>query len=109
MTRVRVLAGSTVLFCVLCVSAGALLAETDTEMIVNGVPVPEGKYPWQVRIYSSMADEKGFCGGSIIAPQWVLTASHCLAKGESHGGPNTAVDAEDVVVGYGSIDCTKTK
>ncbi len=109
MTRARVLvAGLAVLFGLWCQLQGVALAETDTEMIVNGVPVPEGKYPWQVRLYSSMEDERGFCGGSIIAPQWVLTASHCLAKGETHGGPNTAVDPADVVVGYGSIDRTKT-
>jgi secreted trypsin-like serine protease len=108
MTPVRVLiAGLVVLPGVWCHLPGAALAE-DTEMIVNGTPVPEGKYPWQVRIYSSMEDERGFCGGSIIASQWVLTASHCLAKGESHGGPNTAVDPADVVVGYGSIDRRKT-
>lgn len=108
MTRARVLvAGLLVLLGVWCQLQGAALAE-DTEMIVNGTPVPEGKYPWQVRIYSSMEDELGFCGGSIVASQWVLTASHCLAKGDSHGGPNTAVDPADVVVGYGSIDRTKT-
>jgi secreted trypsin-like serine protease len=87
---------------------GVARAEEDTEMIVNGTEAPDGKYPWQVRIYSSMEDQFGFCGGSIIDPQWVLTASHCLAKGESHGGPNAAVDPEDVVVGYGSTDRTKT-
>jgi secreted trypsin-like serine protease len=107
MTRFRALTCSAVLLATLGAFAGATLAE-DTEMIVNGIPVPEGKYPWQVRLYSSMQDQKGFCGGSIIAPQWVLTASHCLAKGESHGGPNTAVDAENVVVGYGNIDRTRT-
>lgn len=93
----------------LCVFQGpAALGETDTEMIVAGTEVPEGKYPWQVRIYSSMDDERGFCGGSIIDALWVLTASHCLAKGESDGGVNTPVDAEDVVVGYGSNDRTNT-
>jgi len=109
MTRIRVLAGGlAVLLGLWCQLPGAALAETDTEMIVNGTAVPEGKYPWQVRLYSSMEDERGFCGGSIIASQWVLTASHCLSKGESHGGPNTAVDPTHVVVGYGSIDRTKT-
>lgn len=109
MTRVHVLvAGLLALLVAWCQMQGAALAE-DTEMIVNGTPAPEGKYPWQVRIYSSMEDEFGFCGGSIIASQWVLTASHCLAKGESNGGPNTAVNAADVVVGYGSIDRRTTK
>src|SRR4030067_503243 len=68
MTRPRVLvAGLVVLLGVWCQSQGAALAE-DTEMIVNGTPAPEGKYPWQVRIYSSMEDERGFCGGGPIAP-----------------------------------------
>ena len=69
MTRVAVLVSKLAL---LAVVAGGLhsqaFGETDTEMIVNGIPVPEGKYPWQVRLYSSMEDQKGFCGGSIIAP-----------------------------------------
>ncbi len=65
-------------------------------MIVGGHPADEGKYPWQVRIYSTMDDNVGFCGGSIIAPQWVLTAAHCL------------LDTQKVVVGFGSTDRTKT-
>jgi secreted trypsin-like serine protease len=72
------------------------LGETDTEMIVGGTAAPDGKYPWQVRLYSSDEDKVGFCGGSIIAPQWILTAAHCL------------LDTDAVVVGYGSNDRTKT-
>ena len=68
-------------FCSLLVLAsalgGAALAE-DTEMIVGGTPAPDGKYPYQVRLYESLEDEKGHCGGSLIAPQWVLTAAHCV-------------------------------
>ncbi len=72
------------------------LAETDTEMIVGGQPAAQGKYPWQVRLYESMDDDIGFCGGSIIAKQWVLTAAHCL------------VDTDKVVVGFGNVDRTQT-
>src|SRR3990172_12878311 len=90
MTRARVLvAGLVVLLGVWCQLQGAALAE-DTEMIVNGTPAPEGKYPWQVRIYSSMEDERGFCGGAIIARQWGLTPAHRLAQGEGPGGAHTA-------------------
>jgi len=76
--------------------SGQALGETDTEMIVGGEPVPDGKYPWQVRLYSSDDDAVGFCGGSIIDEKWILTAAHCL------------LDTDAVVVGYGSNDRTKT-
>jgi secreted trypsin-like serine protease len=79
-----------------CGVGAAALAADDNEMIVGGHPADEGKYPWQVRIYSTMDDNVGFCGGSIIAPQWVLTAAHCL------------LDTQKVVVGFGSTDRTKT-
>jgi secreted trypsin-like serine protease len=76
--------------------SGQALGETDTEMIVGGTAAPEGKYPWQVRLYSSADDTVGFCGGSIIDEKWILTAAHCL------------LDTDAVVVGYGSNDRTKT-
>ena len=97
MTRVYVIVAELLLLSPLAcgVSAPALAAD-DNEMIVGGHPADEGKYPWQVRIYSTMDDNVGFCGGSIIAPQWVLTAAHCL------------LDTQKVVVGFGSTDRTKT-
>lgn len=43
--------------------------------IIGGRDVSHGKQPWQV----SLQDEREhFCGGSLIAPQWILTAAHCL-------------------------------
>ena len=89
------------------VSAGGLaLAEEDTEMIVNGKVAPDGKFPYQVRLYASLEDDKGFCGGSIIAPQWILTAGHC-AVADSNAKENLQ-PAKTIFVGYGSTDRTKT-
>jgi secreted trypsin-like serine protease len=82
------------------------LAE-DTEMIVGGKPAPDGKYPWQVRLYQSMSDDKGLCGGSLISDQWVLTAAHCVVQDSSLSENLAAVDR--IVVGYGSNDRTATK
>jgi secreted trypsin-like serine protease len=97
MTRVYVIVAELLLLSALACGVGAAaLAADDNEMIVGGHPADEGKYPWQVRIYSTMDDNVGFCGGSIIAPQWVLTAAHCL------------LDTQKVVVGFGSTDRTKT-
>lgn len=96
MTRVQVLSNLLLAGSLVCGLNGPALAETDTEMIVGGQPAAQGKYPWQVRLYESMDDDIGFCGGSIIAPQWILTAAHCL------------VDTDSVVVGFGDVDRTKT-
>jgi len=82
------------------------LAEDDTEMIVGGKPAPEGKYPYQVRLYGSLEDDKGFCGGSLIAPQWVLTAAHCMYSGRE--SPKRAIEPSEVVIGYGSNDREET-
>jgi len=49
--------------------------------IVGGNPADEGEYPWQVAlVYADQANpfDGQFCGGSIIAPNWVLTAAHCV-------------------------------
>lgn len=81
-------------------------AGDDTEMIVDGTPAPEGKYPYQVRLYDSFEDEKGSCGGSLIAAQWVLTAAHCMYAGR--GDEKRAIEAGDLVIGYGSNDRIET-
>ncbi|XP_047112161.1 trypsin delta-like [Schistocerca piceifrons] len=45
--------------------------------ILGGEPVDITQYPWQISLqvfgYHS-------CGGSIISPTWVLTATHCVAR-----------------------------
>ena len=97
-----------VLLATLGLAPGHAFAADDNEMIVAGTEAPEGRYPWQVRLYSTLNDKRGFCGGTIIAPQWVLTAGHCVTVGEKEIGPHTVKDADKVVVGYGSNDRTRT-
>ena len=43
--------------------------------ITNGEETVPGRYPYQVALYKS-TDEFG-CAGTLIAPDWVLTAAHC--------------------------------
>ncbi len=80
--------------------------QRDTEMIVGGKPAKPGKFPYQVRLYASADDEKGFCGGSIVDSQWILTAGHCVVESSEAQGPQEPV--ETVFVGYGSTDRVET-
>ncbi|XP_007527854.2 ovochymase-2 [Erinaceus europaeus] len=45
--------------------------------IVGGSQVEKGSYPWQVSLKKG---QKHICGGTIIFPQWVVTAAHCTAN-----------------------------
>lgn len=42
--------------------------------IINGVNTPVGRYPYTV---SLQLGERHFCGGSLVAPDIVLSAAHC--------------------------------
>lgn len=70
-------------------------AQTFSARIINGTTAQPSAYPWMVSLRQSNAGQ--FCGASLIAPNWVLTAAHCV-EGES---------AQGIQAFIGDFDLTK--
>ncbi|MFF6775023.1 S1 family peptidase [Streptomyces sp. NPDC012637] len=66
--------------------------------VVGGTRAAQGEFPWMVRL--SMG-----CGGSLITPQVVLTAAHCV----SGSGNNTGITATAGVVDLQSGSAIKVR
>lgn len=48
--------------------------------IVGGSPASRGQFPYQVAL---LRGRQLFCGGSLIADSWVLSAAHCVHNGNN--------------------------
>eukprot|EP00529_Nitzschia_sp_RCC80_P011125 CAMPEP_0113452564 /NCGR_PEP_ID=MMETSP0014_2-20120614/6912_1 /TAXON_ID=2857 /ORGANISM="Nitzschia sp." /LENGTH=634 /DNA_ID=CAMNT_0000343941 /DNA_START=550 /DNA_END=2454 /DNA_ORIENTATION=+ /assembly_acc=CAM_ASM_000159 len=53
--------------------------QDERELIVGGTDAEPGRFPWFVALVNG--DNETVCGGTMIAPDVVLTAAHCSAAG----------------------------
>ncbi|XP_053136716.1 proproteinase E-like isoform X2 [Hemicordylus capensis] len=53
--------------------------------VVNGEDAIPYSWPWQISLqYEKDGEFRHTCGGSLIAPNWVMTAAHCISKSRTY-------------------------
>lgn len=72
---------------VLLLAVFAAVCQGGVLRVIGGASATLGQLPYQVAVQITVGSSGFLCGGSIIAPNYILTAGHCV-RDLSAGGAN---------------------